>query len=193
MRKVKSIGLIETLGMVGAVEAADAALKAANVALLGYEFNGSGYVVLKLTGDVAAVQAAVSAGAATAERLGNLIATDVIARPDEQLVDVFVNSADNVPQIENEKPEPTPPAVPKTSSKPPVKRPTKKSKRPLAKMTKPPVSEVKSAIDTKQKPQAPQDKPQVPQDKPQVPQDKAQIPEDKPKAPEDKPKGPEKK
>jgi microcompartment protein CcmL/EutN len=102
MEKVKSIGLIETLGMVGAVEAADAATKAANVRLLGYEFNRAGYVMIKLTGDVAAVKAAVSSGGATAARLGNLIATHVIARPDEQLVDVFINSADNFPQVKDE-------------------------------------------------------------------------------------------
>lgn len=97
MKKVKSIGLIETLGIVGAVEAADTALKAANVECLGYELNKAGYVTIKLSGDVAAVQAAVSSGAATAARLGNLVATHVIARPDEQVVNVFVHSADNVP------------------------------------------------------------------------------------------------
>jgi microcompartment protein CcmL/EutN len=102
MKKVKSIGLIETLGMVGAVEAADAATKAANVSLLGYELNRAGFVTIKLTGDVAAVKAAVSSGGATAARLGNLIATHVIARPDEQLVDVFINSPDNIPQVQDE-------------------------------------------------------------------------------------------
>ncbi|BHH83724.1 BMC domain-containing protein [Desulforhopalus sp. 52FAK] len=99
MKKVKSIGLIETLGIVTAIEAADTALKAANVECLGYELNKAGYVTIKLSGDIAAVQAAVSSGAATAERLGNLVATHVIARPDEQLVNVFVHSADNVPSV----------------------------------------------------------------------------------------------
>jgi len=106
MKKVKSIGLIETLGMVGAIEAADAALKVANVALLGYELNRAGFVTIKLTGDVAAVQAAVSSGSATAEKLGNLVATHVLARPDEQLVDVFINSTDNILQVEDEVQEP---------------------------------------------------------------------------------------
>ena len=97
MKKVKSIGLIETLGMVGVVEAADAALKAANVALLGYEYNGAGYVVIKLTGDVAAVKAAVSSGAATAGKLGNLVAAHVIPRPDDQVIDREICGKDNVP------------------------------------------------------------------------------------------------
>ncbi len=106
MNKIKSIGLIETLGMVGAVEAADAAVKAANVRLLGYELNGAGYVVIKLTGDVAAVQAAVSSGAATAKRLGNLMATHVIARPDDQVVDREIKSPDNVPPFSAPKEKP---------------------------------------------------------------------------------------
>lgn len=97
MKKVKSIGLIETLGIVGAIEAADTALKAANVECLGYELNKAGYVTIKLSGDVSAVQAAVSSGAATAKRLGNLVATHIIPRPDEQVVNVFIHSADNVP------------------------------------------------------------------------------------------------
>jgi microcompartment protein CcmL/EutN len=97
MNAIKSIGLIETLGMIGAVEAADAALKAANVTLLGYEFNGAGYVVIKLTGDVAAVKAAISSGGATARRLGNLVATHVIPRPDGQVIDTEICTPQNVP------------------------------------------------------------------------------------------------
>ena len=165
MKKVKSIGLIETRGMVGAVEAADAAMKAANVALLGYELNRAGDVVIKLTGDVAAVKAAVSTGEATAKRLGNLIATHVIARPDEQLVDVFVNSPDNVPQKKDEKPEPTPPATPKTSTKPPVKSTGKKSTKPAPKTTKPADSSAKPSTDIASKEQTTQDKPKGPEKK----------------------------
>lgn len=106
MKKVKSIGLIETLGMVGVVEAADAALKAANVTLLGYEFNGAGYMVIKLTGDVAAVKAAVSSGAATARKLGNLVAAHVIPRPDDQVIDTEICGKDNVPPFNGSDSEP---------------------------------------------------------------------------------------
>ncbi len=94
--EIKSIGLIETLGMVGAVEAADAAMKAANVRLLGYEFNKAGGVVVKFTGDVAAVQAGVSSGAAAAKVLGNLMATHVIPRPGDQIVDITICSGENI-------------------------------------------------------------------------------------------------
>ena len=99
MKKIKSIGLIETLGMVGAIEAADTALKAANVTFLGYELNKAGFVTIKFTGDVAAVKAAVGAGAATARKVGNLVATHVIPRPAGQLAERLVYSGDNVPRI----------------------------------------------------------------------------------------------
>ncbi len=145
MKKVKSIGLIETLGMVGAVEAADAAMKAANVELLGYELNRAGYVTVKLSGDVAAVKAAVSSGGATADRLGNLITTHVIARPDSQLVDVFVNSADNVPKAEEEKDDTVKPAPKsereaagaKGSTRPARKKAPAKTTKPAPKTSKP--------------------------------------------------------
>jgi len=146
MREIKSIGLIETIGMVGAVEAADAALKAANVTLLGYEFNGAGYVVIKLTGDVAAVQAAVSSGGATAKRLGNLVATHVIARPDEQVIEREIKSPDNVPPFDPPegpadpepktlaKPGPEKPA-PEPAAKPAAKAPDKPAAKPAPKST----------------------------------------------------------
>lgn len=82
----KALGLIETQGLVCAVTAADAAVKAANVELLGYELTkGQGMVTVKLQGDVAAVQAAVSAGAAAGSRVGRVVATHVIPRPHEEL------------------------------------------------------------------------------------------------------------
>ena len=168
MKKVKSIGLIETLGMVGAVEAADAATKAANVELLGYELNRAGFVTVKLTGDVAAVKAAVSSGGATAQKLGNLVATHVIPRPDNQLVDVFVNSADNVPKVREDKKKPDSTAgddsgPSKADSKPAQKGSTEKSKSQTPKGTKPAQSAKpgdaapKTVADTK--PKTPSDKP----------------------------------
>lgn len=81
----RALGLIETRGFVGAIEAADAGLKAANVRLLASERADAGLVTVMFGGDVAAVRAAVDAGAAAAERVGHLVSSHVIARPHEQL------------------------------------------------------------------------------------------------------------
>ena len=76
-----ALGLIETKGLVGAIEAADAMTKSANVTLVGYEKIGSGLVTVMVRGDVGAVKAAVESGSASASRLGELVATHVIPRP----------------------------------------------------------------------------------------------------------------
>ncbi|MBL8955847.1 MAG: BMC domain-containing protein [Myxococcaceae bacterium] len=76
-----ALGMIETKGFVGMVEAADAAVKAARVELVGYEKIGGGYVTMIVRGDVAAVKAAIEAGARGAERVGELVSTHVIPRP----------------------------------------------------------------------------------------------------------------
>ena len=76
-----ALGLIETNGLVGAIEAADAMTKSANVELVGYEKIGSGLVTVMVRGDVGAVKSAVEAGAEAAGRLGELVATHVIPRP----------------------------------------------------------------------------------------------------------------
>lgn len=80
-----SLGLIETLGLVAAVEAADAGSKAANVTFRGYERARAGLITVVFRGDVAAVKAAVAAGAAAAKRVGTVISVHVIPRPDKQL------------------------------------------------------------------------------------------------------------
>ncbi len=80
-----ALGLVETKGLVGAIEAADAMLKAANVKLIGKEHVGGALVVIKIIGEVAAVKSSVDAGAAAAQRVGNLVSTHVIPRPDDQL------------------------------------------------------------------------------------------------------------
>ncbi len=85
----KALGLIETRGLVGAIEAADAMVKAANVSLAGQERISAGLVTVKVVGEVAAVKAAVDAGAAAAQRVGQLISLHVIPRPDEQLASLF--------------------------------------------------------------------------------------------------------
>ena len=77
----EALGMVETRGLVAAIEAADAMLKAANVVLVGTEKIGSGLVSVMVRGDVGAVNAAVQAGGATAAKLGEIIATHVIPRP----------------------------------------------------------------------------------------------------------------
>lgn len=77
----EALGMVETKGLVSAIEAADAMVKAANVALVGTEKIGSGLVTVMVRGDVGAVKASVDAGAAAAERVGQVVSTHVIPRP----------------------------------------------------------------------------------------------------------------
>jgi len=79
--KLEALGMIETKGLIGAIEAADAMVKAANVSLLGKEQIGGGYVTVMVRGDVGAVKAATDAGASAAQRVGELISVHVIPRP----------------------------------------------------------------------------------------------------------------
>lgn len=81
----EALGMIETRGLVGAIEAADAMVKAANVKLVGKEKVGSGLVTVMVRGDVGAVKAAVDAGAAAAKRVGELISVHVIPRPHDDV------------------------------------------------------------------------------------------------------------
>jgi len=85
----EALGMIETRGFVGMVEASDAMVKAAKVTLVGYEKVGGGYVTAIVRGDVAAVRAAVDAGMAAASKVGELISTHVIPRPHTSLEDVL--------------------------------------------------------------------------------------------------------
>lgn len=81
----EALGMIETKGLVGSVEAADAMVKAANVVLMGSTYIGAGFVTVMVRGDVGAVKAATDAGAAAARRVGELIAVHVIPRPHENV------------------------------------------------------------------------------------------------------------
>ncbi len=81
MTNLQALGMIETKGLVGSIEAADAMVKAANVSLIGKVHVGGGLVTVMVRGDVGAVKAAVDAGAAAAERVGELISIHVIPRP----------------------------------------------------------------------------------------------------------------
>src|SRR5579864_6141702 len=82
---MEALGLIETKGLVGAIEAADAMVKTANVVLTGKEFIGAGYVTITVRGDVGAVKAATDAGAAAARRVGELVSVHVIPRPHAEI------------------------------------------------------------------------------------------------------------
>src|SRR3954449_5897354 len=84
-----ALGMIETKGFVGMVEAADAMVKAAKVDLVGYEKIGGGYVTAVVRGDVAAVKAATEAGARAAERVGELVSVHVIPRPHVNIDEVL--------------------------------------------------------------------------------------------------------
>ncbi|HEX2945219.1 MAG TPA: ethanolamine utilization microcompartment protein EutM [Clostridia bacterium] len=85
----EALGMVETKGLVGCIEASDAMVKAADVILVGYEQIGSGLVTAVVRGDVAAVKAAVDAGKEAAQRVGELVSTHVIPRPHADLEKIF--------------------------------------------------------------------------------------------------------
>ncbi len=87
----EALGMIETKGLVGAIEAADAMVKAANVILVGYEKIGSGLVTVMVRGDVGAVKASVDAGTAAASVIGQVVSTHVIPRPHTDVEKIIPN------------------------------------------------------------------------------------------------------
>jgi ethanolamine utilization protein EutM len=106
-----ALGMVETKGLIGSVEAADAMVKAANVSLIGKEYIGAGYVTVLVRGDVGAVKAATDAGAAAARRVGELVSVHVIPRPHGDVERVLpVPSADGATPK-----EPGPQSAPKTN------------------------------------------------------------------------------
>lgn len=86
---MEALGMIETKSLVAVIEAADAMVKAAKVTLVGYEKTGGGYVTALVRGDVAACKAATDAGAAAAQRVGELVSVHVIPRPHQNLEGIF--------------------------------------------------------------------------------------------------------
>lgn len=86
---MEALGMIETKGLVPLIEASDAMLKAANVSLVGWTKIGSGMVTAMVVGDVAAVKAAVDAGAAAAARVGEVVGIQVIPRPHEDITSIL--------------------------------------------------------------------------------------------------------
>lgn len=106
---MQALGLIETKGLVAAIESADAMLKAAEVSLLEKTYVGGGLVTVMVCGDVGAVKAATDAGAAAAQRVGELLSVHVIPRPHQELNDVVVSTTvlkqTEVPMTASEKTE----------------------------------------------------------------------------------------
>lgn len=88
-RTMEALGMIETKGLVCLIEAVDSMLKAANVQMIGWEKVGSGLVTAFVVGDVAAVKAAVDAGASAASKIGEVVSVQVIPRPHEELAGVL--------------------------------------------------------------------------------------------------------
>ena len=82
---MEALGMIETKGLTGAIEAADTMVKTANITLTGKEYVGAGYVVVSCRGDVGAVKAATDAGAAAARRVGELVSVHVIPNPHDEV------------------------------------------------------------------------------------------------------------
>lgn len=112
---MKALGMIETKGLVAAIEAADAMVKAANVSLQCKEHVGGGLVTVMVRGDVGAVKAATDAGAAAAERVGELISVHVIPRPHGEVEEIL---GELPPPAAEPAPEPEPPAPPKPEQPP---------------------------------------------------------------------------
>ena len=119
---MKALGMIETRGLVASIEAADAMVKAANVTLTCKEHVGVGLVTVMVRGDVGAVKAAVDAGAAAAERVGELVSVHVIPRPHEELEGMLTTPAPVTPT----------PKPPKQPEAPPEEAPVSPSPAPKA-------------------------------------------------------------
>lgn len=113
---MKALGMIETRGLVAAIEAADAMVKAANVTLTCKERVGGGLVTVMVRGDVGAVKAATDAGAAAAERVGELISVHVIPRPHEELEEILGDPDDAAPKAPEGPVKEDPPTNPKEAA-----------------------------------------------------------------------------
>lgn len=113
---MKALGMIETRGLVAAIEAADAMVKAANVTLACKERVGGGLVTVMVRGDVGAVKAATDAGAAAAERVGELISVHVIPRPHEELEEILGDPDDAAPKAPEGPVKEDPPTNPKEAA-----------------------------------------------------------------------------
>lgn len=122
-----ALGLIETRGLVSALEAADAMCKSAEVELISKERTGGGLICIKIKGDVAAVKAAVDAGAAAAQRIGDLVSVHVIPRPDEG-TEILITSSKKIAKQKEEEPKKIAAKPIKRTVKPPNEKITAISK-----------------------------------------------------------------
>ena len=137
----QALGLVETKGLVGAIVAADAMLKAANVTLIGKEKIAPALITIKIIGETAAVKSSIEAGAAAAQRVGQLISTLLIPNPDLQLGNIFPEMVTEAKDSDNLNDEPTPtteattsPKVEKTKKEP--KLPKEKKAAPIKEVAK---------------------------------------------------------
>lgn len=124
----EALGMIETRGLIGAIEAADAMVKAANVRLVGKELVEGGLVQVSIRGEVGAVKSALSAGKAAAEQIGELMWSHIIPRPDEQTESILTSS--NTPTKQS-----SPKTIAKKSSRTTKKSLSNVSKTNLSSMT----------------------------------------------------------
>lgn len=113
----KALGLIETIGLISAIAAADAAVKAANVTMLGYEnTQGGGKITIKFVGNVGAVQAGVAAGVAAANRIGSVYGQRIIPRPSDE-IDALILNLDGGRGLDEPEEEAPLPVAPKLAEK----------------------------------------------------------------------------
>ena len=133
----KALGLVETRGLVAAIEAADAMVKTSNVTLIGKEITRPALVTIKIVGDVAAVKASVDAGAAAATKVGELVSTHVIPQPDTQMISMLPEIKDD--DIKRRK-------VSGSLEKPDTEKPVKAEKQ-VEKITPPVLHEGPQTVD----------------------------------------------
>lgn len=162
----KSLGLIETQGLAAGVVAADAAVKSANVELIGYELTkGGGWTLIKVQGDVGAVKAAVDAAAVAAGKVNRVVSTRVIARPSSYL-EAMIHTADTVgdkPPEPPKGPEPPPPPPPAEPEPPEETPPAQDAGREEAPEQAP--EEPKPEISEEPEPEPPEEPgPEVPEE-----------------------------
>lgn len=173
MRQQPALGLVETKGLVGAIEAADAMCKAANVKLIGREKTNPALITIKIIGETAAVKTAVEAGAAAASRVGELVSTHVIPRPDLQLDFIVPGVVEKTEIVESVKVEKSPETVvlaPKSTAETPRLVSKDEPSPPL----QPKVVVAKTAVAEKAKPASPPKK--KPEIKPQPEVTKISLP-----------------
>jgi len=146
----KALGLVETRGLVAAIEAADAMVKAANVTLVGKETTNPALITIKIVGETAAVRSAVDAGSAAAKRVGVLVSTHIIPQPDDQMIALLPEIKDSserktrrvdkeIPEKKEEVVKPAVKSVPKEEVKKEKKEESKSKKEEITEEAKPSV------------------------------------------------------